>query len=53
MRNKDDDAKQTQDYRDYFNHFDAPLLLVRVATDAGFMPASSGPKFGHSIKNRQ
>jgi hypothetical protein len=37
MRNKDD-------YRDYFYHFDAPLLLVRVATDAaGFFGAEVRP----------
>jgi len=46
MSYEDGNAKQTQDNRDCFNHFDAPLLLVRVVADPGFMPASSGPENG-------
>jgi hypothetical protein len=44
VSHKDRDTKHAQDYRDDFNHFDAPLLLVRVIADPVFMPASSGPK---------
>jgi hypothetical protein len=44
MSQEDESAKQTQDYRDHFNHFDAPLLLLRPIADPGFMPASSGPE---------
>jgi hypothetical protein len=46
MCRKDGDAKHTQDYRNHFNHFDAPLLLVHVMADPGFMPASSGLESG-------
>jgi hypothetical protein len=38
MSYKDDDAKQTQDYRDHIDHFDAPLLLL---DDPGFVPTSA------------
>jgi hypothetical protein len=46
MSYKDGGAKQTQDDRDHFDHFDAPgdTLLVRVIGDPGFRPASSGPE---------
>ena len=43
---KDGNAKHTQDYRDHFNHLDAPLLLVGVMADPGFMRTSSGPESG-------
>ena len=46
MSYKDDRAKQTEDYRDRFNHVDAPSLIVRLAADPGFMPASSGRENG-------
>jgi hypothetical protein len=46
MSHKDGDTKQTQDDRDHFNHFDAPLLLLRLVADPVFMPASSGPENG-------
>jgi hypothetical protein len=46
MSYKDGDAKHTYDYRDHFNHLDAPLLTVRLMADPGFMPASSGPESG-------
>jgi hypothetical protein len=44
MSYKDDDAKQTQYYRDQFTHFYAPLLLVRLLDDPGFVPTSRGRK---------
>ena len=41
MSYKDGGAKQTQDYRDYFNHFDAPLTIgtstSRSRFHAGFL----------------
>jgi hypothetical protein len=48
MSCKDGCAKQPQDYRDHFDHFDAPgyTLLVCVIGDPGFTPASSGPENG-------
>ena len=45
MSCKDGSAKQTEAYCDRFNHYDAPLLSVRL-TDPGFRPISSGPKNG-------
>jgi hypothetical protein len=47
VSHKDGDTKHAQDYRDDFNHFDAPLLLVRLIADPVFMPASSGPENDH------
>jgi hypothetical protein len=46
MSYKDDGAKQTQDYRDRFNHFDAPgfTLLVRAIGDPGFRRFRRGRK---------
>jgi hypothetical protein len=49
---KDGDTKHAQDYRDGFNHLDAPLLLVRVKADPVFMPASSGPENDHRSSYR-
>jgi hypothetical protein len=43
---KDGGAKKTQDYRDNFDHYDAPFILLRLTADPGFMPASSGPENG-------
>jgi len=44
MSYKDDDAKQTQYYRDQFTHFYAPLLFVRLLDDPGFVPTSRDRK---------
>ena len=46
MSDKDGDAKHTKDYGNHFNHFDGPLLSVRVKADPGFMLAYSGPESG-------
>ena len=36
MSYKDGDANHAQDYRNHFNHFDAPLLLVRLIRRSWF-----------------
>jgi hypothetical protein len=33
VSNKDGGAKQTQNYRDNFNHYDAPLVLLHLIAD--------------------
>jgi hypothetical protein len=52
VSHKDGDTKHAQDYRDDFNHFDAPLLLVRLIADPVFTPASSGPEKDHRSSYR-
>jgi hypothetical protein len=45
MSYKDGGAKQSQDYRDGFDHLMHPAtLLLRVVGDPGFRMASSGPE---------
>jgi hypothetical protein len=48
MSYKDTSAKQTQDYRDRFNHFDAPMLHYRapLVAHAGFKVVSSARRNG-------
>jgi hypothetical protein len=47
MSCKDARTKQSQDYRDRFDHLTHPdALLLRVLGNAGFRVASSGPENG-------
>jgi hypothetical protein len=48
VSHKDGNTKHAQDYRDDFNHFDAPLLLVRLIADPVFSIFRAGK--GPSIK---
>jgi hypothetical protein len=48
MSHKNAGAKQTQDYRDRFNHFDAPVLhnWINLIARAGFRIVSSARRNG-------
>jgi hypothetical protein len=46
MNHKDAGAKQTQDYRDHFNHLTALHYRVRLVVRTGFKIASSARRNG-------